>query len=166
MQAFPQQDHQAHIKAHLAIMATPPVQANVAIAAAIQGHIQEHIGLLAEQKAQEQVMSQIPPEQQQMLQQDPNMQQQMQMQIQTIASQLIAEMIEQYAQTVAPQNQNDPLVEFLTTKIKFVRILIIFDFFCPPVRPSEAKGRLAQGVDIRGFDSWAFTENLRVHLSV
>ena len=111
MQAFPQQDHQAHIKAHLAIMATPPVQANVAIAAAIQGHIQEHIGLLAEQKAQEQVMSQIPPEQQQMLQQDPNMQQQMQMQIQTIASQLIAEMIEQYAQTVAPQNQGDPLVE-------------------------------------------------------
>jgi hypothetical protein len=111
MQAFPMQDHQAHIQAHLAIMATPPVQANVAIAAALQGHIQEHIGLLAEQKAQEQVMSQIPPEQQQMLQQDPNMQQQIQIQVQAVASKLIGEMIEQYAQTVTPPNQGDPLVE-------------------------------------------------------
>ena len=111
MQAFPMQDHQAHIQAHLAIMATPPVQANVAIAAALQGHIQEHIGLLAEQKAQEQVMSQIPPEQQQMLQQDPNMQQQIQTQVQAVASKLIGEMIEQYAQTVTPPNQGDPLVE-------------------------------------------------------
>tara|TARA_Y100001963_G_scaffold131128_1_gene188112 strand:- start:3647 stop:6088 length:2442 start_codon:yes stop_codon:yes gene_type:complete len=111
LQAFPQQDHQAHIQSHLAIMATPAVQSNVATSAAIQGHIQEHIGLLAEQKAQEQVMSQMPPEQQQMMQQDPNMQQQIQMQIQSVASKLIAEMIEQYAQAVVPQGQEDPLVE-------------------------------------------------------
>jgi hypothetical protein len=56
-------------------------------------------------------MSQIPPEQQQMLQQDPNMQQQIQTQVQAVASKLIGEMIEQYAQTVTPPNQGDPLVE-------------------------------------------------------
>ena len=82
----------------------------MAVAAVLQGHIQEHIGMLAEMKAQEQVMSQLPPEQQQMLQQDPNMQQQIQAQIQNVASTLIAEMIEQYAQAVTPPPQQDPLV--------------------------------------------------------
>jgi hypothetical protein len=82
----------------------------MAVAAVLQGHIQEHIGMLAEMKAQEQVMSQLPPEQQQMMQQDPNMQQQIQAQIQNVASTLIAEMIEQYAQAVTPPPQEDPLV--------------------------------------------------------
>ena len=110
LQAFAGQDHQAHIQSHLAVLSTPTVQTNMAVAAVLQGHIQEHIGMLAEAKAQEEVMSQLAPEQQQMLQQDPNMQQQIQMQIQNVASQLIAEMIEQYAQAVTPPPQQDPLV--------------------------------------------------------
>ena len=110
LQAFQGQDHQAHIQSHLAVLSTPTVQTSMAVAAVLQGHIQEHIGMLAEMKAQEQVMSQLPPEQQQMLQQDPNMQQQIQAQIQNVASTLIAEMIEQYAQAVTPPPQQDPLV--------------------------------------------------------
>ena len=110
LQAFQGQDHQAHIQSHLAVLSTPTVQTSMAVAAVLQGHIQEHIGMLAEMKAQEQVMSQLPPEQQQMLQQDPNMQQQIQAQIQNVASQIIAEMIEQYAQAVTPPPQQDPLV--------------------------------------------------------
>jgi hypothetical protein len=110
LQAFPNQDHQAHIQSHLAVLSTPTVQSSMAVAAVLQGHIQEHIGMLAEAKATEEVMSQLAPEQQQMMQQDPNMQQQMQAQIQNTASQLIAEMIEQYAQAVTPPPQEDPLV--------------------------------------------------------
>jgi len=110
LQAFAGQDHQAHIQSHLAVLSTPTVQSSMAVAAVLQGHIQEHIGMLAEAKAQEEVMSQLSPEQQQMMQQDPNMQQQMQAQIQNVASQLIAEMIEQYAQAVTPPPQEDPLV--------------------------------------------------------
>jgi hypothetical protein len=110
LQAFQGQDHQAHIQSHLAVLSTPTVQTSMAVAAVLQGHIQEHIGMLAEMKAQEQVMSQLPPEQQQMMQQDPNMQQQIQAQIQNVASTLIAEMIEQYAQAVTPPPQEDPLV--------------------------------------------------------
>ena len=111
LQAFIGQDHQAHIQSHLAVLATPTVQTSMPVAAVLQGHIQEHIGMLAEQKASEEVLSQIPPEQQMMLQQDPNMQQQIQIQIQNLAAQLISEMIEQYAEAVTPsQPQQDPLV--------------------------------------------------------
>ena len=110
LQAFVGQDHQAHIQSHLAVLSTPTVQTSMAVAAVLQGHIQEHIGMLAEAKATEEVMSQLAPEQQQMLQQDRNMQQQIQVQIQNFASQLIAEMIEQYAQAVTPPAQEDPLV--------------------------------------------------------
>ena len=111
LQAFIGQDHQAHIQSHLAVLATPTVQTSMPVAAVLQGHIQEHIGMLAEQKASEEVLSQLPPEQQVMLQQDPNMQQQIQIQIQNLAAQLISEMIEQYAEAVTPsQPQQDPLV--------------------------------------------------------
>ncbi len=110
LQAFVGQDHQAHIQSHLAVLSTPTVQTSMAVAAVLQGHIQEHIGMLAETKATEEIMSQLAPEQQQMLQQDRNMQQQIQVQIQNVASQLIAEMIEQYAQAVTPPSKEDPLV--------------------------------------------------------
>jgi hypothetical protein len=110
LQAFPPQDHQAHIQTHLAMLTTPAVQANANVVGMLQGHIQEHIGILAEQKAQEQVMASIPPQNQAAMQQNPNMQQQMKVQIDMVASKLIAQMVEQYAQTITPQNQEDPLV--------------------------------------------------------
>ena len=109
-QAFPQQDHQAHIKAHLAILSTPAVQANMNAIAAVQGHIQEHIGMFAEIQAREEIMANLPPEAQQMMQTSPEFQAQIQEQVQNMAASLAAEMIEQYAQTVAPQNTEDPLV--------------------------------------------------------
>ena len=109
LQAFPQQDHQAHIQAHLAMITTPAVQANANVVAMLQGHIQEHIGILAEQTAQQQVMASIPPENQAAMQ-DPNIQMQLQGQIEITAAKLVAEMVEQYAQTITPQNQEDPLV--------------------------------------------------------
>jgi len=62
LQAFPEQDHQAHIEAHMAVMSTPAMQLNPASIVALQGHIQEHIGLMAEKQAQAQVMERIPPE--------------------------------------------------------------------------------------------------------
>ena len=44
----------------------------------IQGHISEHIGMMAEIQAQQEVLSNMPPEAQMMMQQDPMMQQQLQ----------------------------------------------------------------------------------------
>ncbi len=111
LQAFPQQSHEAHIEAHLAILSTPVAQANAAIIMTLQGHIQEHIGMMAEAMAQSEIMQTIPPEQQMMMQQNPQMQQEMQMQVQNRAAEIIGELTEKYAQAIAPQGGDDPLVE-------------------------------------------------------
>ena len=104
--AFPQQDHQAHMSAHLAMMSTPAVQVNPAAIAALQGHIQEHIGLLAEQRAQQEILANVPPE----VAQNPQVMPMIQQQIEKRAAELIAELTEQFTQAVTPPPQQDPLV--------------------------------------------------------
>jgi len=106
LQAFPQQDHKAHMETHLAIMSTPSVQTNPQAMITLQGHIQEHIGLLAEQQAQQMVMEQAGPE----VQQNPEAMQMLQPAIERQAAMLIADLTEEYAQTLEPQEEQDPLV--------------------------------------------------------
>ena len=78
-QAFPGQDHRAHVTAHLNFMATNMVRNNPAIMAAIQKNILEHISLMAQEQVQLEFREQIM--QLQMLQQmaatDPNAAQQL-----------------------------------------------------------------------------------------
>jgi len=106
LQAFPQQDHKAHMETHLAIMSTPSVQMNPQATLSLQGHIQEHIGLLAEQQAQQIVMEQAGAE----VQENPEAMQMLQPAIERQAAMLIADLTEQYAQTLEPQDEQDPLV--------------------------------------------------------
>ena len=106
-QAFPQQDHKAHMETHLAIMSTPVVQTNPQALATLQGHIQEHIGMLAEQQAQQMVMEQAGPE----VQQNPEAMQMLQPAIERQAAMLIADLTEEFTQTVEPVGEGtDPLV--------------------------------------------------------
>ena len=130
LQAFPEQDHQAHIETHMAVMSTPAMELNPQAIMALQGHIQEHIGMMAEAQAQQEIMSQIPPEQMQMMQQqaqmapqqpgqppmDPMMQ--FKPQIDARAAEIIAEMTEQLAQAVAPPPQSDPLVDIRNQELQ------------------------------------------------
>ena len=51
-QAFPGQDHRAHITAHLNFMSTNIVRNNPAVMAAIQKNILEHISLMAQEQVQ------------------------------------------------------------------------------------------------------------------
>jgi hypothetical protein len=131
LQAFPEQDHEAHIEAHIAVMSSPAMQLNPQALVILQGHIQEHIGLLAEAQAQQEIMSEIPQEQMQMMMQqaqmappqmgpqgpmpqDPMQMVMMQMkpQIDALAAQIAADMTEQLVQAVTPQEEgSDPLVE-------------------------------------------------------
>jgi hypothetical protein len=76
----------------------------------LQGHISEHMAMMAELTAQQEVMASIPQEQQMMMQQDPNMQKQIQDQIASRAAEIAAEVSEQYAQSLTPPPQEDPLV--------------------------------------------------------
>ena len=110
LQAFLEQNHQAHITAHLAMISTPVAQANAAILMTLQGHISEHIAMMSELQAQQEVMNAIPPEQQAMMQQDPNAMQQMATQVASRSAELAAEIQEQYAQALTPPPSEDPLV--------------------------------------------------------
>jgi hypothetical protein len=81
----------------------------------LQGHIQEHIGLLAEQQASQMVMEQAGPE----VQQNPEAAQMLQPAIARQAAMLIAELTEQYAQTVEPISEGtDPLVEIRNQELQ------------------------------------------------
>jgi hypothetical protein len=110
LQAFPTQNHQAHIEAHLAIIATPVAQANATIVMTLQGHIQEHIGFMAEEMAQAEIINQLSPEEQMQLQSSQEGMMAVQEEVASRAAEIVGELTEQYAQAVSPPQQQDPLV--------------------------------------------------------
>tara|TARA_B100001248_G_scaffold73630_2_gene52555 strand:- start:39851 stop:42250 length:2400 start_codon:yes stop_codon:yes gene_type:complete len=110
LQAFPEQNHQAHISAHLAMIATPIAQSNASIVMTLQGHISEHIAMMSEIQAQQEITANMTPEQQAMMQSDPNAMQQFQTQVASRAAEISSEVSEQYAQSITPPPSEDPLV--------------------------------------------------------
>jgi hypothetical protein len=102
--ALPQQDHNAHINAHRAFMATRMVQINPVVYAALQGHISEHVSL----KAQGEIGALIADnfEMQSIMQNDPEG---AQIQIDALIANRIAELTSELAQAET-QSQGDPLV--------------------------------------------------------
>ncbi len=100
-QAFPGQDHRAHITAHLNFMSTNMVRNNPAVMAAIQKNILEHISIMAQEQVQLEFREQMMQMQQmqQMAAMDPQIQQQLQMltnQVEARKAILIAEMTEEF----------------------------------------------------------------------
>jgi len=132
-QAFPKQDHQAHMRSHIQFMGTMMVRNNPKALARLQQNCMEHIQLMATEQVQiefveeMQQMQQLGQQLQAMMQQmGPQAQQnpqflQMQQQIQSIQvasesrkSQLIAEFTEDYVKAekeVLNQIENDPVLK-------------------------------------------------------
>ena len=99
MQAFPDQDHDAHISVHLAYMQSRVAQMQPPILLTLEKHIYEHIGMKAQVQFQQQ------------MQQDPNMQQlPPEAQASTIAR-IQAQLMAEYQQQQPPAPPSDPLVE-------------------------------------------------------
>jgi hypothetical protein len=124
-QAFPGQDHRAHITAHLNFMSTNMVRNNPAIMASIQKNILEHISLMAQEQVQLEFREQM---QQMMLMQqqavtNPQVQQQLQMitnQIEARKAVLIAEMTEEFMQEekkITSQFDSDPLLKLKSREV-------------------------------------------------
>jgi hypothetical protein len=120
-QAFPGQDHRAHITAHLNFMATNMARNNPMIMASLEKNCFEHISLMA----QEQVEIEFQNEMQQLgaiqqnpqAMQDPNIQMQVKMLTEKIESRkakLIAEMMEEFMneeKQITSQFDNDPIAK-------------------------------------------------------
>jgi len=124
-QAFPGQDHRAHITAHLNFMSTNIVRNNPAVMAAIQKNILEHISLMAQEQVQLEFREQL--QQMMMMQQmaatDPRMQAQLQAltnQVEARKSVLIAEMTEEFMKEekqITSQFDNDPLLKLKSREV-------------------------------------------------
>ena len=140
-QAFPGQDHKAHIDAHLAFMSISMVQNNPAAMMALQKNILEHISYMAQEQIQLEFVEemqelQMIQQQLQPMMQNPQMQQQMmqnpqaiqmQQRIQQITSQiesrkakLIAEMMIDYAKEedkISSEVGGDPLLKLKSREL-------------------------------------------------
>jgi hypothetical protein len=124
-QAFPGQDHRAHITAHLNFMSTNMVRNNPAIMGLIQKNILEHISLMAQEQIQLEFREQLM--QIQMMQQqapvNPQIAQQLQMLTQEIESRkavLIAEMTEDFMREekkITSQFDSDPLLKLKAREV-------------------------------------------------
>ncbi len=124
-QAFPGQDHRAHITAHLNFMSTNMVRNNPAIMAAIQKNILEHISIMAQEQVQLEFREQMVQMQQmqQMSVNNPQMQQQLQMltnQIEARKAVLISEMTEEFMKEenkITSQFDSDPLLKLKSREV-------------------------------------------------
>jgi len=124
-QAFPGQDHRAHITAHLNFMSTNIVRNNPAVMAAIQKNILEHISLMAQEQVQLEFREQM--QQMMQMQQQAAMNPQVQAQLQALTNQvearksvLIAEMTEEYMKEekkITSQFDNDPLLKLKSREV-------------------------------------------------
>ena len=124
-QAFPGQDHRAHITAHLNFMSTNMVRNNPAIMAAIQKNILEHISIMAQEQVQlefSEELRQIPMLQQQS-QANPQAAVQLQQIVQKVDARkatLIAEMTEEYMREekrITSQFDSDPLLKLKAREV-------------------------------------------------
>ena len=124
-QAFPGQDHRAHITAHLNFMSTNIVRNNPAVMAAIQKNILEHISLMAQEQVQLEFREQLM--QMQMMQQQAAMNPQVQAQLQALTNQiesrkavLISEMTEEFMKEekqITSQFDSDPLLKLKAREV-------------------------------------------------
>ena len=118
-QAFPGQDHRAHVTAHLNFMASNFVRNNPSITAALEKNIMEHISLMAQEQVQLEFQQDFAmlPQMQQAATMNPQAQQQFNQVTQKIEARkaiLIAEMTEDFMKeekAITTQFDHDPLLK-------------------------------------------------------
>ncbi len=124
-QAFPGQDHQAHITAHLNFMETNMVKNSPVIGAAIQKNILEHISLMAQEQIEMEFKQELPQlaQMQQMAMQNPQLQMQVRMLTEKIEARkavLISEMMKDFAEEenkITSRFDNDPIAALRSREI-------------------------------------------------
>jgi len=122
-QAFPGQDHRAHMTAHLNFMATNMARNAPVVMAALEKNIFEHISLMAQEQVEIEFQNEMQQLQQMQMaaQQNPQVAQQMQIQTRMLSEKiesrkavLIAEAMEEFMkeeQKITSQFDNDPIAK-------------------------------------------------------
>ena len=111
--AFEYQDHDAHIAAHMAFMASRMVQINPMVYALLQSHISDHISFKAQKEVREQIAQD--PSLVNLQQQDPQaFQVAFDNAVATAAAEITTELVRQ---EMASSNKEDPLVRLKQQEI-------------------------------------------------
>ena len=124
-QAYPGQDHRAHISAHLYFMSTNMVRNNPIIMGAMEKNILEHISIMAQEQIQIEFKQQMAmlPQLQQQAPTNPQAQQQLQQitqQLEARKAVLIAEMMEEFMneeKRITSQFDHDPLLKIKSREV-------------------------------------------------
>jgi len=124
-QAFPGQDHRAHITSHLNFMATNMVRNNPPVMAALQKNILEHVSLMAQEQVQLEFREQLQQMKQleQMAPSNPQAANDLQVMSQAVAARkavLIAELTEDFMKEekkITSTFDNDPLLKLKSREV-------------------------------------------------
>jgi len=126
-QAFPGQDHRAHMTAHLNFMSTNMARNNPMVMAALEKNIFEHISLMAQEQIElefrEELMQLQQMQQNPMMAQNPQAQQQVMQLTQQIEARkavLIAEMMGEFMEEekkITSQFDNDPIAKLRSREL-------------------------------------------------
>jgi hypothetical protein len=126
-QAFPGQDHRAHITAHLNFMATNMARNAPIVMAALEKNCFEHISLMAQEQVEVEFRNELQQlamiQQNPQAMQDPNIQMQVKMlseKIEARKAQLIADMMEEFMQEekkITSQFDNDPIAKLRSREL-------------------------------------------------
>ena len=115
LKAFMHQDHEAHIKVHMAMVQDPLVQQLVGqnpkapqMQAALMAHISEHVGYAYRQKIEQQLGMPLPPEDEKM---PPQVELALSAMMAEAANQVLQQSQSAAAQQQAQQQQQDPVIQ-------------------------------------------------------
>ena len=117
-QAFMQQNHDAHIAAHMGLLNTPPVQSNAQVQATIHAHVMQHLQMKADALAMQQMPPEVKTQYDQMSAQVESLPPQESIELQTqsqnllaqFSAPILAELVNDYTSRVSSPEDEDPLV--------------------------------------------------------
>jgi len=126
-QAFPGQDHRAHMTAHLNFMATNMARNNPIVMAALEKNCFEHISLMAQEQIEVEFRNELQQlmmlQQNQQAMQNPQIQMQVRMlteKVEARKAQLIADMMEEFMieeKKITSQFDNDPIAKLRSREL-------------------------------------------------
>jgi hypothetical protein len=116
LQAFMEQNHQAHIVTHMAMMKVPVVMAAPLVTGSLTGHVAQHISMQARKMVTEELGPQIQQAQAQGIELNEQQQQQLMADAENRISELIAQLTTEVTSTV--EEDEDPLVELRRQELR------------------------------------------------
>ena len=107
LQAFPEQDHEAHVRAHISMLSSQTSQANPQGYIMLQAHVQEHVGMMARDQVTtffQKTIQEAQARGEQVPQMDPTS-------VEAAIAQQVGEILNEIMPALQPPTPEDPLVE-------------------------------------------------------